>query len=259
MRVRIDDYNYVRSSQSVPPGMSKGRVPRDWNAQPYGRCRGARVFPEDWRIPRSEWKKHIDRQAAEKSSPLDIRKRAGFKSLNQNGTNYCWANAVVQGVKYQRAAAGMPFEDLSPASVAAKIKNYRNSGGWGGDALEFIAQHGVMSTTYWPANHWRTSEYDTPEGRADALTKKAEEFYELKSRDFEALASALLWGDPVAIGLNWWSHEVLAVRLRYEGSVFVVDIDNSWGDWGDDGIGELSEGRATPDDAVVVSSVTPHA
>jgi hypothetical protein len=76
---------------------------------------------------------------------------------------------------------------------------------------------------------------------------------------FDALATQVLLGFPVAIGLNWWSHEVTAVSLvKLDGSGrYGMMIDNSWGEgWGTKGRGVLTESKATPDDAVSPRLVT---
>ena len=74
----------------------------------------------------------------------------------------------------------------------------------------------------------------------------------MQPRNFDQLATCLLSGIPVAIGLNWWSHEVTAMDLvETSPGVFGVRIWNSWGDgWEDRGMAVLSQSKATPDDAV---------
>ena len=217
-------------------------------------------FPQDFYIPSSDWPEMIEQLDILKAQPVHHKRLSGFKSLNQASTNYCWINAPIQTMHYVRAMQGLPHIPLSPASVGAPIKNYRNRGGWGSEGMAYLREFGAVPQSMWPANAI-DRRYNTPENNAVRKKFKVEEFYELPDRSFHALVSCLLQGWPVAIGLNWWRHEVTACGVHIRGgdpeSDTVIEIDNSWGNWGDEGHGILVRSKATPDDAVVSRVVTP--
>lgn len=203
-------------------------------------------------IPESEWSA---RAAALKARQARVSDICDFKPLDQNGTNYCWANGVVNCMRVARRQAGLPFVDLSPASVAAPIKNYSNSGGWGQEALQYIRDNGVADVECWPPNAISRT-YMNDKTKENYKRHQAREWFELEDRNFAQLASCLLQNVAVAVGYNWWSHEVMAVDLEEASpGVFTVLIWNSWGNWGDansrgiKGFGYLSRSKATPDDA----------
>jgi hypothetical protein len=249
-RLIIDDSNAHQYAlgEATPDGMSRGYEFRDYDLFPEGTFAAPFPLPV---IPRSEWRDRIEQMDKEKRWPKDHKLASGFKSLNQNGTNYCWINAPVQCIHYVRAIQGEPHVPLSPASVGGPIKGYRNVGGWGSQGLEYMVEHGVAPQSLWPPNAIKKS-YDTAEVREERKKYIVDEWWELKPRSFDQLVTCLLLGYPVAIGLNWWSHEVTACAVAVQGSdEFLVDIDNSWGDWGDDGHGLLTQSKATPDDAVL--------
>jgi hypothetical protein len=250
-RYIIDEAEAEKIAPLVPEGMSKGYEARDYSLYPTGTFASAFPLPL---IPFSEMPERIKDMTAQKRWPKDHKKRAGFKSLDQNGTNYCWINAPVQCIHYVRAIQGLEHVQLSPASVGAIIKNYRNVGGWGSEGLAFMTHSGVSPVSMWPANAI-SRQYDTPASRVERKKYIVDEWWELRARNFQELCTCLLLGFPVAIGLNWWGHEVTACELAIRGndpeSDILTDIDNSWGGWGDNGHGLLVRSKATPDDAVV--------
>ena len=168
----------------------------------------------------------------------------------------CWINAPTQAIHYVRARMGQRKVLFSPASAGAPIKGFRNVGGWGTQGAEWIAEHGICPQEVWPANAI-SRQYYTEENKKIAAKYRITDWCELKPRSFDELATCLLLGLPVAIGLNWWSHEVLAVNLVAKGGKWFVAIDNSWGSgYGDNGIGLLTEVKGRPDDSVCLRLMT---
>lgn len=248
----IDEKEADRIAPIIPDGMSKGYFARDYTQYPEGVFAAPMPLPL---IPWAEMPERIKDMTAQKRWPKDHKIAGGWKSLDQNGTNYCWINAPVQCIHYVRAMQGEPHVPLSPASVGAKIKNYKNVGGWGSQGLQYMTDHGVCPQSMWPANAINRK-YDTEESRQERLKYIIDEWWELPARNFQALCTCLLLGYPVAIGLNWWSHEVTACKLEIRGSDpqsdILTDIDNSWSEsYGDNGHALLVRSKATPDDAVV--------
>lgn len=240
----------------TPKGYSTGHIPRDYSAVPYGAQPFASKFDLPV-IPRSEWGDRV--KAMEGSSIKDLYLAAvadpavQMKCKDQNGTNYCWVNAPTMAVELLRLVQNQPYVDLSPASAGGPIKNYRNVGGWGGEALERIVSHGVCASSIWPANGI-SSKYNTQEATTNAALHKVTEWWELEPRNLDQLATCLFYRIPVPIGLNWWGHEVTAVSMDVDG----VWILNSWGmGYGSNGLAKLSFSKATPDDAVAPRVTVP--
>lgn len=251
----IDDTNYtIHALPAVIDGerRERGRVARDWEKQPYGSV--AKPFSETL-IPRNEWRDRIREMESTKGRLSDIWQAGGCEVLDQNGTNYCWCNGVVSAIYAVRAFNGLPFCALSPASVAAPIKGYRNQGGWGGEALDYIIEHGVAPQQFWPPNAIERSYFD--DSRAEAAKYKVTEWEELPARDLDALMTAVLLRRPVAVGYNWWSHEVCGLDpIAFDGrddemNSWGLGIVNSWGrSYGTNGYAVLRGRKCVPDDAV---------
>jgi len=209
----------------------------------------ATAFTDDLLIPSHEWQARIEEMEESKSRLSDLSSLIKMPALNQESTNYCWANAPVYALQCVRAQQNQPLVLLSPASVAAPIKGFRNVGGWGKEALEWIAQKGVVPVSQWPANAI-DRRYSTPTNLALATQYRVDEWTELKPRSREQLISMLLRRIPVAVGYNWWGHEVTAIDpVWFDGEV-AVRIRNSWGNWGENGYGILRGAKMLPDDAV---------
>ena len=236
--------------------MSRGLIRRDLSVHPFGGLAEAEPFDIPL-IPRSEWDDRIKEAEANRSHLRALCEDAGMPVLDQNGTSYCWINAPTWCVMVQRIAAGLPMVRLSPASVGAKIKNFRNQGGWGTEGLEYIARHGLVPQAQWPPNAISRS-HDNAASDAERPKFKVREWWDIP-RNFDKMATCLFLNVPVAIGLNWWSHEVTAMRVVSLGSgKYGCEIANSWGaGWSDKGYGVLTESKGTPDDAVAPRTVTP--
>ncbi len=237
--------------------MSRGLQPRDLSHHPFGSMPFAESFPRELIIPRSEWPDRIAEMERTKSRISDICDQAGLPCKDQNGTNYCWINAPTHCVEIVRLVQGQPMVILSPASAGGPIKGFRNVGGWGTEGLEWIVENGVVPVDKWPANAI-DRRYYTAENKEIARKYRIVEWWDIPTT-FDAMMSCLFRRIPVAIGLNWWSHEVTAVDPVKTGSnSFGARIRNSWGmNWEDRGYAVLSESKATPDDAVGPRSAIP--
>lgn len=232
----------------------RGFKARDWNAKPFGSYANALSMPI---IPRDEWDERIEELERTGSLLTDIERHRKVPVLDQMKTNYCWCFAVVAAMMARAAAQGVDVPDLSAASAAAKIKNYQNVGGWGGEAIEGIGKYGVSTLDLWP-NATIDPRYDTHEQQLNAKQHLVAEFEELPPKDFDAVMTCLLMGFPVPAGLLWWGHLVCFMDpVIIKPGEYGVRFKNSWGaSWEKSGHAILTESKATPDEANCVRTVT---
>lgn len=239
---------------TVPPShQSRGlMLPRSLPRE--GERMSASSFPRELLIPRSEWQSRIKDMETTKTRLSDIANRNKLPCKDQAQTNYCWVNAPTYCVEQLRVAQGQKMVILSAASAGAKIKGFRNVGGWGQEALEFIAENGLVPQDRWPMNAINR-QYDTPENWTIAKKYRCLEWWALRISNDDDLISCLLRRWPVAVGYNWWSHEVTAMDPVWLDGTYAIRIRNSWSmDWpnaGGMGYGILQGSRLTADDAVV--------
>jgi hypothetical protein len=240
------------------PKYSRG-FETDFSAYPEGIAPFCKPFSRPL-IPESEWRERIEHKERTKSRLSDYESEFNLPVLAQGSTNYCWFNGTLHGVYLSRAKAGLPHIDLSPASCAAKIKGYRNQGGWAIDAVNGMNKYGVATQELWPANAIN-KKYDTPEARENALLHTVPEFEQLPDESFAAVMTCILDDDPdpCTLGLLWWGHLVLAVDgVILPNGDFGVKFKNSWGSsWGDNGFGVLTRSKATPDEALCIYCPSP--
>lgn len=232
-----------------PDGVSRGlelglRGPGDYE---YGAT--ATPFPDEWLIPETEWQARIQEMEETKTRVSDLIRLAKLPHKDQDRTLYCWINAPVHTLEITRLQQGQPTVILSPASVGAKVKNFQNVGGWGKEGLEYIVDHGVCPVDIWPANAINR-EYDTPAAEQVRARYRATEWTELRPRNRQQLISMLLRRITVAVGYNWWGHEVVACDAVWQDGTVATRIRNSWKNWGDFGFGILKGTKQDADDAV---------
>ena len=235
---------------NAPAGFSTG-LKLGMRTTPYGQMYGTEAFPQGLVIPRSEWQARIQEMEERKSRISDISLQAGLPCKDQNGTNYCWINAPTHCVEILRVMQNQPMVILSPASAGAQIKQGQNVGGWGEEGLRWIVDHGLAPVAQWPANqisNWQSLAQQT---KTISLDYRVTEWWELQPRNLDQLISCLLLRIPVAVGYNWWSHEVTACDPVWLNGQAAIRIRNSWSmTWGEQGFSVLTGSRALPDDAV---------
>lgn len=250
-----------RTKEPLPKVLQDGKVgsgyiERDYTAIPVGSIEFATRMPIKT-IPRSQWSAMIERNEKLGATLSAIRRQHQLKSSNQGKLGYCWIHGCVNGMRLLRARHQQSYADLEPTSAGAIIKNYRNQGGNTPEAIRHLAKVGVATTEFWKPNSL-DRKLDTPAMRENSARHRLTEWWELKSNSFEELATCLLLGFPVTIGLSWWGHMIVAMDLVKIGSdEFGVRIWNSWGDgWGDRGEKILVQQKAIAFDQMCPRVVT---
>jgi hypothetical protein len=210
----------------------------------------AMPFPQELIIPRSEWQARIQEKNEQKSWMYDLMLSNGVKIKNQKQINYCWIFANTLAAELIRVKQGEIHVPLSPASAGAQITNYRNVGGYGKQALDWGSSRGWYPSSEWPDTAI-SRQYKTAEGDSKAMLYRVDEWWECSPRSYDEAVSAILQDFPCGVGYNWWSHEVLWVKLEWLDGVAWPRIANSWGEeYGENGTAVLQGNRAVPDDCV---------
>jgi hypothetical protein len=216
-------------------------MPRLWQYGKLANCRAAEEVIQP--IPRSEWK---DRIKAGIGTWAHDRCRPVLPPMNQERTNYCWANAPVRAFTTFRVITGYTPRRLSAASVAVPITGGRNIGGYPEKAILQLRASGACDEELWP-NAQRTPPADLAAVNVSALKNRLIRWIDVRTWEMQVTCAFLRI--PLAIGLNWWSHAVCQLDpVIMENGEVGIGFDNSWGeDWGDYGYGYLDEEHGTSD------------
>lgn len=211
----------------------------------------AEYFPSSLIVPESDWQGIVQEKEQNKTRLSDLAVAAGLPCKDQQQTNYCWVNAATHVVEIVRMVQNQPMVLLSPASAGAQITRYRNRGGWGKEALDWISTHGLVPVDKWPANAIQ-QQYATTENIDLALRYRQSRWWVLDTTDMKQIISCLLRGYPVSVGYSWWRHQVTLYDAVWIDNAIGVRFRNSWGmGYGDKGFGVLQGRRMHPDDATV--------
>ncbi|MES2790087.1 MAG: C1 family peptidase [Planctomycetota bacterium] len=253
----IDDSTPDSHFDLTPDGMSKGYQGMFRSQQSADEL--TVPFPAELLIPQSDWQGWIEETEARKSRVSDLVTQAGLPCKDQASTNFCWANAPVHLLEVSRVIQNQTMVILSPASVACPINNFRNQGGWGEDALRQLITDGAVPVSKWPANAIQ-KQYYTEANIALAKSYRAAEWWNLRPKNINEHISCLLRRIPVAVGLNYWGHEVSDYEAVWVNGKIGVRFRNSWTmNWPTQGAGGYSirQGNKLPaDDAVAIRTGT---
>jgi hypothetical protein len=249
----IDDENahlYATPNEDEFRGLDLGlRGPGEYA---YGDA--ATPFPEKLLLSWSEIEEWIKDMEKHKTRNSDIIYKHKLPHKDQSNTNFCCVNAVVAAVETVRTRQNQRQVILSPASAGAIIKNFRNVGGWGKEAVEFIAQRGLNEVVDWPANAI-DRKYATRSNAEKALNYTVSEWYECAPKNLQQMFSALCRGMVGAGGFLWWGHEVMLADPMWLDGEPAMRIRNSWKDWGEFGFGILRGNKMKADDCIMLQSV----
>lgn len=248
----IDDSNYRQYAADPDTKSLRGYQGRNYERHPYGSMPWGSFSSRFGTIPRSEWKERIEEGHRKKTFPIYHQLAKKVPILNQKRLPYCWVYAVTGAIQSVRAMHGLPTKHLSATSAGAPGKNYREEGGWTGEAIRYILEYGLATIDTWPeaVNDRR---YFRP-SREEAANYNIGQWLELRPKNFDELMTCLLMNFPVCVGLLWWGHAVFYSAPVWEGGPGVI-VDNSWDvTWENNGRSVLMEGKANADEANVVTS-----
>jgi len=271
------DWNkeFIVNRQDVrpPDGFKSGYVERDLSVNPVGSMFGAAVdfqpnFPI---IPRIYWSEMIREKNAKKTRTSDLRNIANngqpIPSYDQNGQGYCWAYSTTAAVTLSRAVSNLPYTRLSAHSVACKVKNFKDEGGWCGLSCEYVIKNGIVPESLWPAKSMSRANDTDANWEIAKNFRITEGWLDMaqpvwgKTMTFDQLASCLLLNVPCPSDFDWWGHSVLAMDLEEADSTlplenqdrWAIRIWNSWKDsWGLNGTGIIVGKKAVPMGAVAI-------
>jgi hypothetical protein len=247
----INDSTWQDHLQPVIDGERKshGLVPRDYSARPVGHYAHIPKFSLPL-IPRTQWPALIQQKTQDASWLSDIVKRAGYSSLDQDGSPLCWCHSSTGGAMAIRALMNEPFVALSAYYVAYKITGGRMRGGDGSESASFIAKNGVADQTHWPQGQFSKS-LDTTETEANAAKHKATlVMMDLEPGNWDQTFTALANDFAVVCDYDWWSHSVIGLGIAATDTII---FRNSWGDsYGTNGFNTIQGKRAIPDGQVAI-------
>lgn len=223
---------------ALPPAKaSMGLLPRDRTRQKFEGKPFASAFRT---IPRSEW------PARAAVLPVGILQRHVRKIKDQDGLGSCCSNATAMTVEVSRDVAGLPFVELSPSSIYCNLTYPRDGGSTLEENLQWVSTVGIAPVTLVPANEWSNPAKWAAGWKIEAAKYRLTDWYDLDG-SFDNVVSAVLYGYPVNIGINWPSgggHSICVVGVVQSGATWQLLIANSWGDgWGTKGFGLLTEAQ----------------
>lgn len=187
----------------------------------------------------------IGQKEAAKSDLISILDARGLPVKDQGQTNYCWMYGTVHACEIAYSLQGESHVPLSATAAAALLTGGSNRGGYIGEAVKFLGEHGTCPESMWP-EHNLSLRNNTAAVEAAAKTNVLVEWQELPYGDTDQLLAAVLDNHPVAIELPWWHHVVCVISAKVlSGGQIGFPFDNSWGlNFGTNGRGILTPEKA---------------
>ena len=245
----IDDDTHEREWHPAANGFGTGWV--KGTDEGYGSV--CEPFPDELLLPWDEINRRAAEREATKTQLSHKIRAAGLEPLNQEQTNFCFANAPTNDVRVLAMLANQPNVELSAASVACLCTNFRNVGGWAKNALEIIRTRGIVPVEFWPVNAI-SRKYDTETNWRKAAPFKVDKWIVLEPGNLQQRASLNVQDIPVPVAYNWWGHEVLGCDYLPDGT---FRDWNSWGkSYGDNGFFLVKGNRRIFADGLAALSLT---
>lgn len=242
----------------VEGGFGTGYVPRNYLKEPYGSLPYTIDFPLPI-IPENEWPDRIqDLDNSEFSIEALLEMDPKIPTNDQARSSTCWAQSAVKLVEVERRVQ-IPdlaaYVKLSPGFVAGPVNNYRDIGGWPGDAIKFIAENGVCPASL---HHPNDATHRASAAAYEAAKAfKVLEWIELSRRNFAQQMTLLLNRKAYAAGYGHMGHAMLAIAPKLLGprKYGILNL-NSWGEANRFMI--LAGSKAVADDGVSATVISPH-
>jgi hypothetical protein len=192
------------------------------------------------KIDRAEWperiRDRIKRRLFERTRPV-------LPNHDQDGHSNCWCQGPVRAVEIVNFLEGRKPHLLSVESITVPIDGSRDRGGNPEDAIRQLMQFGACDQTLWPPNDFN-ERHANPAWKTNRLENQIIRFIDL--RDYDEQVTFALHDLPTATALDWMSHCMCALDPELIGAKEVgLRMDNSWGDWGDQGTKVYDEESAT--------------
>ncbi len=206
-----------------PDGRKPG-VKRDKPSRIMDRCDPVKTQIET--IDRKYWDELADTRWHK-----NRRSRYRF-TLDQNGFGSCAWSSAAAGKGALDEHQNLPRILYNAFFGYHWTSGGRDGGSVIGDNVTLLQTRGCCPEEVWPSsNGWRTK----PSAEAQRIAKffRLLEFFYAET--IEEVVSALLQGYDIHAGYS--GHAVIFNRYKKRGK---VEFKNSWGNWGDDGFGELS-------------------
>lgn len=254
----VDDSNWQdQLDLAVKIGVGRGGMPKPagHDSRAYSKAFG-REIPN---IARVEWPARIKELKEKKARISD---HQNWACDNQGSFPTCWSAGTMQAASTCHKIQTGGHVYLSAMAVAVPISGGR-SGGYEGDAVRYLTEHGGVDARLWGYTDPSRKQND-PEVQANRLLHKALESYECDG--FDEFATAMLLGFPCTVSYSWWSHVVMLTELvEIEPGSFGFRIRNNWGEgYGDKhethgfgGYAVFREGKGTPSGGFAFRQMTP--
>ncbi len=169
----------------------------------------------------------IAEKTAKKTWIRDKCDRVGSKVKSQSRSNFCWNHAPVRGLECLYVMQGGAAHTLSAFWGAAIIKNGRNQGGYGLQAVKFMVENGVPLESYHPPMDFSVDR--RPEVVANAKLHQIVGWEDVDPDDQYAIFTRIALDMPVTLGIPSMGHEMLGTFLVVINGRIYIGCDNSWG------------------------------
>lgn len=181
-------------------------------------------------VKRSDLSAMIKEQAERKRRVSDY---CDFPAYDQNGIPTCWANGPSQAYTTTRRIMGLPLKVISACSVAVPISG-GHSGGYEGDAFNYLLKNGGCSVDLWSNNDTNRRLSDDPKVIADRKITHGLELIKVPDDDFLSWATVCLATLAGGFAYDWMSHVMMSCDVvEIEADSFGFRQRNSWKDsWG---------------------------